>query len=123
MSSFIISRTRSRSAWRVHAECAPVGRNHANFFAVFEDAHHVHGLDDLKGRFVHGIELDQIIAAIGNDAHLLVHGNMRSPLPARGNGFAGEVQGVSVEVGDDLDLVGVFEFFLGFKVGLRLPHD
>ena len=89
---------------------------------MFEDTHHVHGFDDFQRGFGHGVELEQVVAAEGDDADLLVHGHMRGSLLAGRDRLAGEVEGVAVEVGHDLDLVGVLELLFGGEIGHEV-HD
>ena len=57
---------------RVDAEGPLVGGDHADLFAVFENAHHVDGFDDFQRALVHRVEFEQIVAAEGDDADLFV---------------------------------------------------
>ena len=83
---------------------------------MLENTHHIDGLDDLEGAFLHFIEVQKVIPAERNDAHLLAHGNLVDTLFARGNRLAGEVQRVVIAVDHDLDLVGILEFLDGRHV-------
>ncbi len=107
---------------RIHAPGASRGRNHADLAAVLEDAHHVHGLDDLERTLLHLVEADEVVPAEGNDADLLAHGHLLDALLAGGHGLAGKVEGVAAAVHDDLDLVGVFELLDRLHVGHEIDH-